>query len=151
MRSPSKLLIALILCVSINAGYTQTSLCSKPKLFSNFPNKIDCPVSEFRNAFSLIEGQHITLSFSDGFKFSGTVISNVVKYYNLQSMTIKSDLSEKTIFHLSKQINDDNSTSYVGRIMNATASDGYQIIKDPTGNYKFEKIDAERILPECNL
>ena len=151
MKPLGKLIFALMLCLSTTAGFSQNTQVAKPKIFGNFPNTINCSISEFINAFSVLEGQHIILSFSDDFKFSGTVISNVVKYSNLQSMTIQSDLSDKTIFHLSKQINDDNSVSYVGRIMNSTASDGYQIKKDMAGNYKFEKIDAERVLQDCNL
>lgn len=151
MKSPGKLIFAILLCLSNTSGFSQTSQVAKPKIFSNFPNTINCTVSEFRNAFSATEGQHIILTFSDDFKFSGTVISNAVKYSNLQSMTIQSDLSDKTIFHLSKQINFDNSVSYVGRIMNSTASDGYQIKKDMAGDYKFEKFDAEKVLQDCNL
>ncbi|MEP7164691.1 MAG: hypothetical protein ABI741_08355 [Ferruginibacter sp.] len=148
MKSLSKLTFALMLCLAATAGFSQSS---KPKIFADFPNTINCTVSEFTNAFSATEGQHIILSFSDGFKFSGTVISNVVKYSDLQSMTIRADQSDKTIFHLSKQINQDNSVSYVGRIINPTAADGYEVKKDMSGNYKFEKTDAEKVLQECNL
>lgn len=150
MKTLSKSMLAIFFCLSASAGFSQTSPVSKPTIFGRFPNTIDCAVSTFANAFNLKEGQHIILSFSDNFKFSGTVISNIVKYSNLQSMTIQSDQSDKTIFHLSKQINDDNSYNYVGRIMNPTASDGYQIKKDITGNYKFIKVDTEKVLQECN-
>lgn len=148
MKTLSKLTFALLLCLATTSGFTQSS---KPKIFGDFPNTINCAVSEFIHAFRATEGQHVILSFSDNFKFSGTVISNVIKYSNLQSMTVQSDLSDRTIFHLSKQLNEDNSISYVGRIMNPTASDGYQIKKDMSGNYKFEKTDAEKILQECKL
>jgi hypothetical protein len=140
-----------MLCLATVTCFSQTSNTAKPKIFSNFPNTINCAVTEFSNAFTAIEGQHIILTFSNNFKFSGKVISNVVKYSNLQSLTIQSDLSDKTVFHLSKQINTDKSVSYVGRIMNPTASDGYQIKTDQAGNYKFEKIDTEKVLQECNL
>ena len=146
MKSLSKLMFALLLCLAATTGFSQAL---KPKIFDGFPNTINCPVIEFINAFNVTDGQHIILSFSDNFKFSGTVISNVVKYSNLQSMTIRSDESDKTIFHLSKQINEDNSVSYIGRIMNPTAADGYQVKKDGLGNYKFEKTDTEKILQEC--
>ena len=151
MKTLSKLMFALLFWLTTATGFSQTSHAAKPKIFSAFPNTIDCPVSEFTNAFTASEGQHIILSFSNNFKFSGTVISNIVKYSNLQSMTIRSDDSGNTIFHLSKQISADNSILYIGHIMNATAADGYQVKKDMAGNYKFEKIDAEKILQECSL
>ncbi len=149
MKTLTNSMLAIVLCLTTSTGFSQTSSVSKPAIFGSFPNTIDCAVSTFTNAFNLKEGQHIVLSFSDNFIFSGTVTSNVVKYSNLQSITIQSDESEKTIFHLSKQINDDNSYNYVGRILNPTASDAYQIKKDFAGNYKFVKLETEKVLQEC--
>ena len=146
MKPLSKLTFAMLLCLTTAVGFSQTA---KPKIFAAYPNTIDCSSSQFSNAFSAVSGQHVVLSFSNDFKFSGTVITNIVKYSNLQTMTIRSDDSDKTIFHLSRQTNADNSIAYVGRIMNSNASDGYQIKKDATGNYQFEKIDTEKILQEC--
>ena len=151
MKLLSKLSLAMILCLLTSTGFTQTAKPPKQAIFSDFPNKINCPASELSNAFSAVDGQHIVLYFSDNFKFSGTVISNVVKYNNLQSMSIRSDNAENTIFHLSKLINEDNTVSYVGRIINTNAADGYEIKRDVAGNYKFEKSMADKILQECNL
>lgn len=149
MKYLSKLMFAGLLCLTTAAGFSQSQATTKPKIFGAYPNTINCLSSEFSNAFTATEGQHVILTFSDDFKFSGTVITNIVKYSNLQTMTIKSDLSDNTIFHLSKQTNTDNSIAYVGRIMNSNASDGYQIKRDAGGNYKFEKLDAEKVLQEC--
>ncbi len=151
MKPLSKLMFALLLCLTTAAVHSQTQNSSKPKIFAAFPNTINCSVAEFSNAFAATEGQRLILAFSDNFKFSGTVVSNIIKYSNLQSLVIKSDDADNTIFHLSKQTNPDNSISFVGRIMNSNASDGYEIKKDQSGNYKFEKINAEIVRPECNL
>jgi hypothetical protein len=140
----------LLLCIITAAGYSQTAHISKQKLFDAFPKTIHCPVDEFNSALTAMEGQHVVLTFSEHFKFAGTVINNMVKYNNLQSLTIRSDESANTIFHLSRIINGDNSFSYTGRILNSNASDGYEIKKDLSGNYSFEKLDAEKILVECN-
>ena len=151
MKPLCKLTLLLLLCFTTTACFSQDQHASKPQLFSAFPNTINCSVSEFSNAFTAAEGQHIILSFSDNFKFSGTVISNIVKYSNLQSLIIRSDESGNTIFHLSRQVNADNTISFVGRILNPNASDGYEIKKDLTGNYNFEKLVTEKVLQECNL
>lgn len=151
MKPLRKLTFALLLSLTTAAGFSQNAINVKQRIFDGSPSSVNCPASEFSNAFSAVEGQHITLFFSDHLKFSGTVISNIVKYSNLQSVTIRSDDAESTIFHLSKQINEDNSISYVGRIMNSGAADGYEIRKDETGRYKFEKVNAEKILQVCNL
>jgi len=150
MKFLSKLTFAILLCLTTAASYSQASQ-PKPKIFDNFPGTIDCAVSEFANVFSAAEGQHVVMSFSNNFKFTGRIISNVVKYSNLQTVTIRSDNSEQTIFHLSKQTNPDNTVSYIGRIMNSGAADGYQVKRDMSGNYQFEKVDAEKILQDCHL
>lgn len=151
MKSLSKLTFVLLLCLTTAVSFSQTATAPKQKIFANFPNTIHCSVTEFSNAFTAVEGQRIILSFSDDFKFSGTVITNMIKYANLQTMTIRSSDIDNTIFQLSKQLNTDNSVSFVGRIINAGASDGYEIKRDLTGNYNFEKLDAEKVLVECNL
>ena len=151
MKPLCKLMLLLLLCLTSAVGFSQAQHTSKQPIFSVYPNTINCSVSEFSNAFTATEGQHIILSFSDNFKFAGTVISNIVKYSNLQSLVIRSDDSGNTIFHLSKQVNADNTISFVGRILNSNASDGYEIKRDLAGNYKFEKVDAEKVLQECNL
>lgn len=151
MKLLSKLTLAFSVCLLSISGFSQTGKAPKPTIFSDYPDKIKCPSSELSFAFSATEGEHIVLFFSDNFRFSGTVISNVVKYSNLQSMVIRSDASENTIFHLTKQINEDNTITYIGRIINSNASDGYEIKKDITGNYKFEKSMSEKILQDCHL
>lgn len=151
MKLLSTLTLAFSLCLLSVTGFSQTGKAPKPKIFSDFPDKINCPSSELSYAFSTSEGEHIVLFFTDNFRFSGTVISNVVKYDNLQSMVIRSDASENTIFHLTKQINEDNTVTYIGRIINSNAADGYEIKKDITGNYKFEKAMYDKILQDCHL
>ena len=151
MKPFCKLMLLLLLCFTTAASFSQAQHASKQQIFSAFPNTINCSVSEFSNAFTAAEGQHIILSFSDNFKFSGTVISNIVKYSNLQSLIIRSDESGNTIFHLSRQVNADNTISFVGRILNPNASDGYEIKKGLAGNYNFEKLVTEKVLQECNL
>lgn len=148
MKPLSKSLLVLLLSLTTAAGYSQVE---KPKIFGNYPSTINCSETEFIKAFLVSEGQQVNLSFSDNFKFKGTVISNIVKYDNLQSMTIKADDAANTIFHLSKQINTDNSISFVGRIMNSNAADGFQLKRENSGNYKFEKLETEKVLMECNL
>jgi len=134
--------------------FTASAFCqevAKPKNFAEFPNTINCSVFEFHNAFTAREGQQVVLSFANNFRFAGTVLQNMAKYDNLQTMTIKSDQFENTIFHLSKQMLDGNTVSYVGRIISPNAADGFQIRKENTGNYILEKTESNRVLQECHL
>lgn len=150
MKSLCKITFALLLSLTIAKGYSQNAN-SKPEAFKAFPNSIKLSPTDLNDAFAVTEGQHIVLSFANNFKFAGTVISNVTKYGNLQSMTIQSDELDKSIFNLSRQMLDNKNITYVGRIMSNNASDGYQIKKDGEGNYSFEKIEAKRLKEDCHL
>ncbi len=47
---------------------------------------------------------------------------------------------QNALLSISRRINDDNSVTYVGRIINEKYADGYELIKDNSGNYSFTKI-----------
>ena len=142
----SKFLLIAPLCLSISSGFSQNI---KPKVFSQYPDVINCNAVVFQNAFSKTEGDIISLAFSNDFTVAGKVSSNIQKYANLQSMTIQLPGYANAVFHLSKQINSDLSLSYVGRIMSTEAQDGYEIKKDDTGNYALVKIEEEKIRQIC--
>ena len=138
--------VMLLLTLS-TAAFSQTT--SKPAIFSGKPDRLICSETTLANAFDFSEGQYINLTFSDNTIFSGKVISNIVKYSNLQTMTIQLTEYGSAVLHLSKQINADHTVNYVGRIMQNDASDGYMIEKN-AGDYSFKKINTERILELCN-
>lgn len=139
----------MLLCTFIAAtGYSQTS--SKPKQFSNFPDVINCTETALSSIFNATPGQNISLSFSGNFSFSGTVVNNVVKYYNLQSAVIKSPAYHNSIFSISRITNKDNTVSYVGRIVNKNYFDGYELKRDAAGNYRLVKTETDRVIPDCS-
>ena len=148
MKPLSTILVVLLLCLTATVAFTQTN--SRPKIFANYPEAVDCATSQLSNAFAAKEGDNITFSFSGNLNITGTVLSNVQKYDNLQSMTIRSATFANAVFQLSKQTNSDNTYSYVGRIMSNEASDGYEIKNDVTGKYTLHKIDQDKILQLCN-
>ena len=135
----------LFLCFA-SATYAQTG--NKLTLFGNQPETLNCYTFTLSNAFNKKEGQTVSITFSDR-TFSGKVISNIVKYSNLQSMTIQLTEFRNAVLHLSKQINDDKTVTFAGRIIHNDASDGYMI--QQTGNdYAFKKINTEKILEACH-
>ena len=139
--------LALLLCVTSKIGFSQN--VTKPKQFNNFPDIINCTVAELSKAFTTSPGQQISLSFSDNFSFGGAVISNTVKYSNLQSANIKSPVFNNSIFNISKRINNDNSITYVGRIINRDYFDGYELKKNAAGNYQLIKIETDKVIQNC--
>ena len=151
MKSLRQTMLVLLLCLTTAAGYSQGTSSQQPKLFANFPDEIALSVNTLRDAFNATDGQFVSLQLNNNFNFSGTVISNMIKYHNLRSIVIESPLFNDAIFHLSQITNEDNTITYVGRIINENAFDGYQIKRDAAGNYLFQKFETKRLLQDCNL
>ncbi len=148
MKTLSKPVLLLLLCLTTAAGFSQ-SLIAKPKIFSQFPDVISCSSAALSNTFSAPAGKNITVTFSKDFTFSGIVTSNVIKYSNLQSITIQLPEYNNAVFHLSKQMSENKSILYTGRIINQNAYDGYELRRDEKGNYELKKIQTETVLQDC--
>ena len=149
MKPQPNILLALLLCLTTAASYSQTD--NRPKIFQNLPETIALTEASLQYAFTASEGQDINLPLSSIFSFPGKVLSNLVKYHNLQSITIRSAVYDNAILHLSKIINDDNTISYVGRIMNERAYDGYEIKRKADGSYNLVKFETGLVMQDCSF
>ena len=139
------------LCMLLTAAYrtsAQVVTSSRPDLFSSFSANIPTAVAELDKAFIPVKGASIQLNFANNFTFTGTVLSSVQRYSNLSSVIIKSPLLQNSVLSISKRINDDNTITYVGRIINEKYADGYVLQKDDTGNYSFSKILTEDLIQD---
>lgn len=148
MKTISKLFaLCLLLTISFST-HAQVVTSSRPELFTNFSANIPASISELDKAFAAVPGSSIQFNFANKFPFSGTVLSSVQKYSNLSSVIIKSSLLKNSLLSISKRINDDNTITYVGRIINEKYADGYELIKDNSGNYSFKKIKTEDLIQD---
>ncbi len=141
-------LLLLFSLLSLTA-ISQNSNGQKPKLFSIFPEKIDCNVNELSNAFAVTDNQSVSIPFASGFLFNGTVISNTVKYNNMQIVVIKSAAFNNAIFVLTKITAAGNKIYYKGRIVNTNYFDGYELQKDGLNNYQLVKFETGKLLEDC--
>lgn len=152
MKRPITLAVAILLLMlnfsSVKAQKTETD--NKPALFAAFPDRINCTVSELSRAFATSVNQNVNLSFSDNFLFNGVVISNQVKYANLQTAVIRSAQFGDAIFVLSKIAETDGSFNYVGHIVNTKYTDGYDLKKNAAGNYELVKTETAKVLQDCH-
>ncbi|MEO6188631.1 MAG: hypothetical protein ABIO82_07735 [Ginsengibacter sp.] len=141
------LAICLITCLSFDST-AQVLTSSKPSLFTNFSPSIHAAIPELEKAFIAKEGKTIQLNFANNFSFNGTVISSVQRYHNLATIIVKSELLQNTLLTISKRVNEDNSISYVGRIINENYSDGYELKKSTDGSYLFQKINMSDLIQD---
>ena len=138
--------ILLVLLVSATNIHGQNT--PRVNLFDAYPNVINCPNTELDKAFITPEGNSLLLSFSNTINFSGLLSSATQRYNNLKSVVIKLNNLQGAILAISKRINDDNSISYVGRIINEHFADGYELKKDQNNNYFLNKIKTEDLLQD---
>ncbi|MBS1510166.1 MAG: hypothetical protein JST86_04950 [Bacteroidetes bacterium] len=151
MKYPVPMMVLLLLmATATHTAIAQTPAGGKPKIFSNYPEKIICTDAAFSNVFAAAQNQQVQVNFSTQFTFDGTVTSNVVKYSNLQTVVIQSPAFNNTILVLSKITNKDGSIVYNGHIINQKYGDGYEMRKDAAGNYQLTKIDTEKVIPTCS-
>jgi hypothetical protein len=139
-------MLFLLLVITYSSGAQRTDL--RPKLFNGVENKVSYPKAELEKIFTKTKGSKYQISLPGNFKFTGTVVSSVQRYDNLKSFLIKSDLLKGAMFAISRRINEDNTISYVGRIINEKYSDGYELKVDATGNYSLNKIDMNELIQD---
>jgi len=131
-------------------GYAQKKQADRPSLFANFPSTINCTEADLSKLFTAAKGQNTSVTLENNFRLSGPVTSNLVKYHNLQTVVIQLPTFNNSLFSLSKQTDQNNNYTYVGRIINASYADGFELTRTADGNYQFIKIDLEKILVDCN-
>ncbi len=148
MKSIEKLFFAFMLTLISTVCFSQKKNVS---LFEGIPEKLQCETSQFEKAFSQKPNSFISLKFGAEFTFSGRIKSIVHPYHNLSSIVIESPRYNNALFHLSRQVNKDKSISWVGRIMNISSNDGFEIKRDEKGNYSLIKINTARLLETCKL
>jgi len=148
MKTTSRLFVlCLLLACSINT-HAQVVTSSRPDLFSIYSNNIAASTTELNKAFAAKVGSSIQFNFANKFSFSGIILSSVQKYNNLSSVIILSPLLKNSLLSVSKRINDDNTITYVGHIINEKYADGYELVKDNTGNYSFNKIKMADLIQD---
>ena len=148
MKTMFKLIaLCLLMCITYFAK-AQVNNSSRPDLFNSYSAIIPASVSELDKAFALGKASSIQLNFSDKLFFAGTVLSSVKRYNNLFSVIIKSTLLQNSILSISKRINDDNTITYVGRIINEKYADGYVLEQDKSGSYSFNKIRTADLIQD---
>ena len=146
MKTLTKATVLFILLAVTYSSKAQKA--ELPKLFNGVENKINYPKADLEKIFTKTKGSSFQISLPGNFSFTGTIVSTVQRYSNLKSFLIKSDVLHGAMFSVSKRINDDNSITYVGRIINDKYSDGYELKVDSAGKYFLNKINMNELLQD---
>lgn len=138
-----------MLCMSTAVVHAQ-QINADPAVFSSYSSSIDLSESVLSAAINISKGEQANIQFANNFNFSGTVISNEQVYSNLQTIMIRSAAYNNALLQISKQINKDNSITYVGRIFSPGSADGFEIKRNAQGNYHLQKFETSHILQDCH-
>lgn len=141
-------MVLLTLCAV--TAHSQDQRSARSSLFQNLPAIINCTEAQLISLFTSAKGQIVSVPLSDNFTLAGSVTAKLVQYSNLQTTIIKLAAFKNTLFSLSKQTDQENNSTYVGRILNPLYADGFELKRNAAGNYRFTKIDIEKILVNCN-
>jgi len=146
--------LVVLLTLFAATGFSQTKTIHPPSatpLFASYPGTINCKEEELGTIFKSLSGQNINVLLSGTPYFSGTVVSNIARHKNLQYIAIKLPGLNNAVLSLSKRIDENNKTIYIGHILNPKNSDAYELKHMADGTYQFVKTDKERILPTCSM
>lgn len=141
--------LTVMVLLAFATATAQNNTAAKPSLFKSFPQKIICSTTELSKAFTTDASLQTNLLFSDSFSFTGTVISNTVKYGNMQCVTIQSKDFADAVFSITKITLPNGQTELKGRIVNTKYADGYELKKDTAGNYELIKFETDKLLQDC--
>ena len=148
MKKYSKTLLAVLLSVASVAGYSQVK-DARPKLYAARPQSINIDKNIFASVLDVTEGKEVSVPLSGDFTFTGKVIGNFTKYNNMHTVMVRSNENLTTILQITA-VQNDNSISFTGRIINSNAADGYEI-KNNNGIYTLQKFETLKILDPCKL
>lgn len=150
MKHLTTTMCMVLLTLFAATSYSQKRSASRPFLFTNFPTSITCTDAQLNSLFTVSKGKAVNVTLANNLTLSGPVISNQVKYSNLQTIVIKLPAFDNSLFSLSIQTDQNHNKTFVGRILNPLYADGFELQRNADGNYSLIKIDLEKIVVTCN-
>ncbi|MDB5199834.1 MAG: hypothetical protein JWO92_1797 [Chitinophagaceae bacterium] len=148
MKRIYKAAMLFTLLISFNSTKAQIVTERRPQLFAGFAKTINFPKTELEKIFTTPEGRTIKLSLADNVGLTGVITSSIQRYHNLQSVIVKLNNLDNTVFGISKRTNDDNSITYIGRIINTKYADAFELKTDANGNYFINKKNTADLIED---
>jgi len=148
MKRIHKAVMLLALLITFNGTKAQVATERRPQLFASFSNIITFPKAELEKIFTLTEGSAIKLSLGGNVGLTGVITSSISRYHNLHSAIVRLNNLDNTIFGISKRTNEDNTITYIGRIINTKYADAFELKADANGNYFINKIKTAELIED---
>ncbi len=150
MKTLINLSFIAISCLLFSQAWAQKETNNVNSFFNNAPARFELSTKNLENLMALTPGNTSIITLDNNFSQKGTVLSNTMKYENLQSVLIKFEALDNTLLQVSKITLADHSYKYVGRIMNNNAADAYELISEKSEKYAFKKVEMKNVLQDCS-
>lgn len=147
MKMLTRLFVLSLSLMIFSSSEAQVLTSKRPYLFKDVNNQIPATISELDKAFTVPAGTTLQLKFNN-FLFNGTVTSSIKRYDKLYSVIIHSPSLHNTLFSISRRVNDDNTITYVGRILNEQYADGFELVKNKDGSYLLNKTKTDEMIQD---
>lgn len=145
------MLLSLVsLCTYAGATAQQTAEV-KPRVFASYPSTLSISETTLQKIFTLISNQEAVIDFGNNLVLPVKIIRNETRNANLQTVIIRSSAFNNAMMQVSKIINEDQTITYAGRIINEKTADGFEIKKTRSGLYQLQKFETDKILEGCFL
>ncbi len=141
--------IAVMLTLLAYSSPAQT-LQKRSSLFSAYPASINCTEQQLNSLFNAVNGQSVQLALTDQFILKGTLKNKMNKYGKIETLFIQLPAFDNTLLSISRRADEQENYVYTAHLLNRNFTDGYELRRDKNNKYRFEKIEAEKMLPLCN-
>ncbi|HSN61146.1 MAG TPA: hypothetical protein VLR49_09430, partial [Ferruginibacter sp.] len=116
MLSVKRTMLLFLLALTTATVHAQQNQTANAAVFNNFSETISLSEATLSSAMQMSKGQPATINFGNDFNFPGVVLSNEMVFDNLQTIIFRSSSYNNALLQISKQINEDKTITYVGRI-----------------------------------
>lgn len=121
---------------------------SKPFLFKNYPEVIDCTEAQLNSLFA---GKDVAVNLSLGkLTLEGDIINRSTKYNSLQTVAVKLPSFGNILFSVTKRDDEGRQPIYTAHLFNPKYADGYELKRNAGNSYQLIKIETAKLL-SCNM
>lgn len=143
-------LVLAALCLLASVTATAQKSLTRPSLFSNYPDVINCTEAQLASLFSFQNDVEVTLLLPNGLELKGPVKWWAKKYANLQTVTLKLTEFNNTLFSVTRHYDAADHFVYVGHLFNPAFADGYELKHTGDKHYQLVKMETEKLLQICS-
>lgn len=153
-----KLLFILLSCLSVTIATAQEDFQftsgrdkhdGKPQMFANLSAKFSVKPGFFETTLGLKTNDQATITVTEGFVFTGKVISRTAENNGLEIVTLESNQRKGLVLSVSKFTRTDGTVDYMGVITSREFSDMIMLEKDIiTGNYQWTRKNLSQMIAD---